>query len=317
MKILLLTCHWIGDNFWALQVIPYIRKEYPNAEIWVGIKSHSKDLLYGLIDQNKIIELNNVISDRHREDFKFSEYKNELKETKTHKFDIGVDLTGNRYSALFLFLVGVKKRIGLDLHKLSFLYNIKGGKFDYSKHLINRPFEVTSLLFPIIKPKYLKPTKSNLLRNELQKSIDFSFDDKLALLIPGAGWPEKQWHIDNFAECGKILEKNDYKIIIVGSTKELLLCKKLLSMLNDAVVFVKPLKEFIGMIPYIDIAIANDSGPAHLLAAAKIKTITIFCGNTDPDKCKPIGENVTVIQTANVNTGFEDVTKILTMNCSN
>ena len=32
-RILLLMCHWIGDTFWAMQIIPALRKRYPDAEI--------------------------------------------------------------------------------------------------------------------------------------------------------------------------------------------------------------------------------------------------------------------------------------------
>jgi ADP-heptose:LPS heptosyltransferase len=178
--IFLLISHWIGDNFWSLQVIPYLKKEYFAADIYVGIKGHSRGLLHGVIDDKYIIEINNVISDRHRGKYSFKEYTREIKKVREHKFDIGIDLSGNRYTAIFLFFPGVKNRVGLDLHKLSFLYNVRGWKFDYCKHLVNRPFEVAKLLFPIFVPDYPQPVRSNVLKCELQKQVIFSLDDKLA-----------------------------------------------------------------------------------------------------------------------------------------
>ena len=304
-------CHWIGDNFWSIQVIPAIKKKYPNSKIYVGIKGNSKDLLCGLIDEDKIIILNNVISDRHREKFNLREYRKELNIIKQHNFDLGVDLTGNRYSALFLFLSRVKERVGLDLHKLSFLYNIKGGKIDYTKHLINRPFETVNVLFPVGTPELLMKVKTNFTKVLLQKEIDFSLRDKIALLMPGAGWIDKQWSINNFIKVGQYLSEHGYTIVVAGSKQERILCEEIVGKINSSFTFIRPLKEFISLILYIDIAITNDSGPAHLLAAANVKTITLFSGNTDQGKCGPLGENVNVVKFKNKDEGLEGVVTIL------
>ena len=89
-KILLLMCNWIGDTFWGVQVIPAMKAQYPNAEIWTGIKPYSKDLLCGLIDEDKTIVLKSVISDRRRERFSLMQYLSEIKRAKKEKFDLAI-----------------------------------------------------------------------------------------------------------------------------------------------------------------------------------------------------------------------------------
>ena len=288
-------CNWMGDTFWAMQVIPAIKEKYPDAEIWAGVKSHSKDLLYGLIDDNKMIVLKNVISDRHREKFSFKECFSELKKVRKENFDLAIDLTGNRYSALFLFLGKCRKTVGLNTNKFSFLYSVKGPEFDYSQHLSKRPWEAVNILFPV-EPSSKMIVPSVTLTKEAEPEIAACLDKKTALLMPGAGWSEKLWPLNNFIECGKYLKKEGYEIIISGASGEKELCSALKKELPGSIIFIKPLKKLVALMPRIDLAITNDSGPAHLLAAFGIKIITIFCGNTEPAKCGPIGENAIAIK---------------------
>jgi len=295
-KVFLLMCHWMGDTFWAMQVIPEVKKLYPDAELWAGVKPFSKDLLYDLIDDNKIIILQNITSDRHRERFSFSAYFNELRRVRTDKFDLAIDLTLNRYSAIFLALAGIKQKTGLDVHNFSFLYNKKGTRFDNNRHLSERPWETLKVIDPKIqKPEWPFSPKSPVNRNELENKTGINLHEKIALLSPGAGWQEKQWPLEAFAACGNFLIDNGYKIIISGTEKERPLCEQLNTMLNKkGFVFIEKLSCFISLIPYIKLAITNDSGPAHLLAASGTKTIVLFL-TTDKNRCCPIGKNTIII----------------------
>lgn len=295
-KILLIICHWIGDSFWAMQVIGELRKKFPSAELWAGIKPWSRDLLYDLIDDDKILILNNIISDRHREEFSISEYVSEIRTVRNLSFDTVIDLTGNRYSALFLWLTRIKERVGLDLHKFSFLYTLRGPTFSKTRHLYEKPWETLRVLFFDIEiPKKLFPPKSSISKKGLEKQLGFTLEGKIALLVPGAGWKDKIWNLNNFAQCGEFFIENEYKIIICGNEKERALCEELNSKLNSkAYIFIRSLRDFIALLPYISIALTNDSGPAHLCAAAKVKLITVFLIDNDKNY-RPIGENVKVI----------------------
>lgn len=115
-----------------MQVITYLKKELPNLEIWVLTKPHSRDLFYKIIDEDKILTTTCITSDRHREKFSIINYFTTLVRIRKERFNSVIDLTGNRYSAVFLFLSGIKKRVGLKDHKFALLYNISAGKFDYS-----------------------------------------------------------------------------------------------------------------------------------------------------------------------------------------
>jgi len=302
-KILILMCHGLGVTFWSMLASTDIKKKYPDSEIWIGVKSQSKDLFFGLIDYDKTLELNNVIGDRHREKFLFKEYLSELRRVRREKFNIAIDLTGNRYSALFLFLCGIKKRIGLNLHKLSFLYTMKGPKFDFSTHLINKSIQTVNILFKCSRNNEQVLPEIAITDEALCSNIGITKEtlstEKIALLVPGAGWQEKCWDLNSFAECGNFLTNKGYKIIISGSPAEKALCVELSSMITNSITFNSNLKYFIALISYIDLAISNDNGAGHLIAASDKKLISIFCGNTDPRICGPIGRNVIIVEKEN------------------
>lgn len=285
-------CHWIGDSFWAMQVIPEIKRNFPDAELWAGIKIWSEDLLHDLIDTDKILILNNIISDRHREKFFFPNYIKELRVVRNHNFDIVLDLTCNRYSALFLWFTRIRNRVGLDLHKLSFLYTLKGTSFPNDRHLSQRPWETIKLLLnDVVIPEYLFPPGSSVQKDELEKQLGFSLDSKIALLAPGAGWKDKEWGLDNFAECGNFLIRNGYKVIISGSEKERSLCTELnIKLAGKAYIFIRELRAFIALLPCLSLAITNESGTGHIIAANNIFTFSILL-DKGRNIGNPIGEN--------------------------
>ena len=95
---------------------------------------------------------------------------------------------------------------------------------------------------------------------------------------------------------GIFLRKKGYTVFILGSESEQKLCQLLADKLSDSIILIKPLRELIALLFCIDIALTNDSGPAHLLAAFGIKTITVFCGNTQSERCGPIGHNVIIVK---------------------
>ncbi len=303
-KILLVACHWLGDSFWAMQVIPHLKKKYPKAELWVLCKPHSKDLLHGIIDKSHIIATTSILSDRKREKFSFKNYLKTVFAVRREKFDIALDLTGNRYSSIFLFLSGVKKRVGLKEGFFSFAYHCRGDKFDYSRHLINRPFEVVKLLCDDIKfdkNNILLP-HSPIVKAELSKLLGFDvINEHIGLLIPGAGWDSKKWNDNNFIKIGQLLVNHGYKVLIIGSKKEIELCKKISLQISDSITFNYELKYFISLLEHVNLSVSNDNGAGHLIAGYGKNLISIFCGETNPKLCGPIGSSVSIIEKDNCN----------------
>jgi ADP-heptose:LPS heptosyltransferase len=124
-----------------------------------------------------------------------------------------------------------------------------------------------------------------------------------ALLVPGtsASRPEKRWPVERFAELGKVLRERGLDILIIGGPQE--------SALAMAIQRKVQARDLTGRTDFAQIAslgaratlaVGNDTGPIHLIAAAGAPTLVLFSAASDPALCGPRG-HVAVLQAENLN----------------
>lgn len=121
--------------------------------------------------------------------------------------------------------------------------------------------------------------------------------ERLVIIQPGSGGPEKCWHIDNFLAVGKALVAEGMEVVFLLGPAELeRFDGSTIDDLNTAGMCLSelPLADVLGVLSYADCFVGNDSGITHLAAALGIRTIAVF-GPTDPQVYKPIGPLVTVL----------------------
>jgi len=121
----------------------------------------------------------------------------------------------------------------------------------------------------------------------------------VVLLIPGssAHRPEKRWPIDHYARLAERLQGEGFDIIIIGALQE--------SELAHAIQRRAPrARDLTGRTDFAQIAtlgakaalaVGNDTGPVHLIAAAGAPTIALFSSASNPALNAPRG-HVTVFQ---------------------
>jgi ADP-heptose:LPS heptosyltransferase len=121
----------------------------------------------------------------------------------------------------------------------------------------------------------------------------------VVLLVPGssAHRPEKRWPIDHYARLAERLQAEGLDIVIIGAMQE--------SELAHAIQRRTPrARDLTGRTDFAQIAalgaraalaVGNDTGPMHLIAAAGAPTIALFSSASDPALNAPRG-HVTVFQ---------------------
>lgn len=119
------------------------------------------------------------------------------------------------------------------------------------------------------------------------------------MFVPGGSShrPEKRWPVDNYAELARILYARGYDIVIIGSVQE--------TPLAHAIQRVAPrARDLTGRTDFARVAvlgakaalaIGNDTGPLHLVAAAGAPTVVLFSKASDPALTAPRGR-VTILQ---------------------
>ena len=113
-----------------------------------------------------------------------------------------------------------------------------------------------------------------------------------ALLVPGgsAHRPEKRWPVERFADLAVALRARGLDIVIIGGPQESALARTIQSRVQA--------RDLTGRTDFAQIAalgaraalaVGNDTGPLHLIAAAGAPTLALFSHASDPALCAPRG----------------------------
>ena len=120
-----------------------------------------------------------------------------------------------------------------------------------------------------------------------------------ALLVPGGSLhrPEKRWPASSYAQLAKVLKADGMDIVVIGGPQESTLARVIQKAVPTA-------RDLTGRTDFTQIAalgarailaVGNDTGPLHLIAAAGAPTIALFSKASDPALCAPRG-HVTVVR---------------------
>lgn len=119
------------------------------------------------------------------------------------------------------------------------------------------------------------------------------------LMVPGGGEnrPEKRWPVARYAELATLLRQRGYDIVIIGGPQESALARTIQKAVGHA-------RDLTGRTDFAQIAVlgaraalavGNNTGPVHLIAAAGAPTIALFDEGPEGLVNAPRG-HVTVIQ---------------------
>lgn len=143
----------------------------------------------------------------------------------------------------------------------------------------------------------IKTAEADIQRGkELLREIGLDAHEKLVVIQPGSGGPDKCWHLDNYLAVAKELGSKDIEVIFLLGPAELdrfsdATIKKIKSVakcLKDL-----SLMQVLRLLSCADGFIGNDSGITHLAAGLGVRTLAVF-GPTNPAVHKPIGPSVKV-----------------------
>ena len=117
-------------------------------------------------------------------------------------------------------------------------------------------------------------------------------DKRIILLFPGSGAASKNWPPENFALLAKLLAPPLEPLVVIGPAERSL--ESLFVTHSVARLREQPLGTVAGMAHIAAGFVGNDSGVAHLAAAAGAPGVASF-GPTDPKRWRPLGR-VRVLQ---------------------
>jgi ADP-heptose:LPS heptosyltransferase len=280
-KILITRLRFIGDIVLTTPVIRAVRKKFPNSYIAY------------LADKNAItlLENNPYLDELIPFDFSWTlkEQLNFIRNLRTKKFDLVIDLFGNPRSAILSLLSGAKTRIGGEFGWRKYLYTHPIPRSEERKNAIKfhldylKPIGITfdePLSYEDMKTEIFLSHDEKSWAKKYLKSKGIDLNKKTVGIHPGATWPAKMWFKENFAElANRIALKLNTNVIITHSENETELAIEVFNLTSRKNIFVLDalnLRQLASVLSLLDLYISNDCGPMHISVAVGTKTIGIF-----------------------------------------
>ncbi|MGD9034653.1 MAG: lipopolysaccharide heptosyltransferase I [Desulfobacteraceae bacterium] len=307
-SILIIKLSAIGDVVHTLPFLEVLRDNFPEARVdWVVEEESSQ-----IIDAHEGID-NVIISRRKswrkrllkgREGFAaLREIIRFLKELRSNKYDLVIDLQGLFKSAILTGLSRGKSKIGPNW-----------GREGSQLFLTERPFFVEADKHAV--DKYLKVAeylgcekdswKGHIpIRESDKSSIDKVLDDKgvkdqkLVAINPFAKWTTKLWQPERFAALADRMQRElGCGIIFTGSGQDRAEIDEIMERMHEKSTNLAgdtTLKELAYLYSKCQLLVTTDTGPMHIAAAMDCPVVALF-GPTAPWRTGPYGKGHTVIR---------------------
>ena len=302
MKILVELLHGLGDTVCALPMLKITRDNYPNAEIYVVVKSKAQaDLVYA-----SRIKINEIIYwDVHRcsliENFKMIKY------LRSYKFDYGISSVNTPVHKARIFMgslkcknaIGIQHIYGKTFDDLKDKYHFVEANLLTIKSICSLPnFKVYPKLYAndkdidYVQDKIRKLNPNNTIIGVCIGNGDYSLKNRW---LRTGKVITKGWGIENTNDLIVRLLKSKHNVILFGGAME----KELLMQLDEKVLRNENLvnlvaetnvSQSIAAAAICDLVVGVDTGMQHISAAVGAKTLTIF-GPTSPKMCGAYSES--------------------------
>ncbi|MCT7577931.1 glycosyltransferase family 9 protein [Aliarcobacter butzleri] len=245
---------WLGDAIMATPAIENLIKTYPDAQITL-LGSFVSTLAFQGYPNIKRVIVDDTKKSGNR-------YKNLISLAKSiERVDLAISFRRSISSKFMMFFIKAKKKFNYrrltkkEIH-LCIRYN------DFVNKVLNLKNEVGDLKL------YFKP---------------FNYGKPTLGINPGATYGSaKRWYPEEFAKIAIEMSKK-YDIVIFGGPAETNIAKDIENeLVSKGITNYQNLAgkttipELIEKIAGLDLFITNDSGPMHIAAAYKVKTVAIF-----------------------------------------
>jgi len=227
-----------------------------------------------------------------------------LKLLAEERYDLVVDLQCNDRSWLLLAAAKLLGRAPkwLVSRKSGFPYSFRNEPHSTDVpaiQLLRMPLQLMGL-----SPEADKPILHS--GEEDRKAVELMLKplngQRFAILVPGcsAAGAHKRWGSHRYAELGELLLASGEveKIVILGAGDEADVCQQVAYELADGALNLcgkTALTHIVPLAENADLIVSNDTGVAHIAAAAG-RPMIVVCGPTLAIRVKPLGEHVKAIQ---------------------
>jgi ADP-heptose:LPS heptosyltransferase len=140
----------------------------------------------------------------------------------------------------------------------------------------------------------------------------FGLPARFALLVPGGAphRPTKRWPAEHFAALARQLLSQGITPVLIGRTAEQAEITAIQANCPEAISLCDQtsIADLAALGRMAALSVGNDTGPMHIIAAARCPSLVLYSAESDPRKISPRGEWVRLLQRPSLqNLSLEDV----------
>jgi heptosyltransferase I len=287
VRILVVRLGAMGDVFHAMPAVASLKASFPGAALTWAIDPKWAPLLDGCPWVDEIIPF-----DRRNA----GSVGRALADLRRECFDIAVDFQGLLKSSLLLRAARAEVRFGFERDQLrepaaGILYDRRSPAL--SAHVVDKNLDLAQTAGATVRrAEFFVPVGAS------EGALP---DDPFVLANPLAGWPAKQWPLDNYAALARRLkEDRGWSLVLNGPPS----AAPQLEAVTGVHVHLSGLPGLIDATRRAVAVVGLDSGPLHLAAALGKPGAALF-GPTDPRRNGPYGGSFTVLRALDAVTSYK------------
>ncbi len=275
-RVLIMRVDNIGDVVMATSLVRELKKNiFKNARIDLLVRPEAVPLLRNNPYAAEIIPYRGMRT---------------AAQVRAKDYDVAIEPRGDLRYIFFLFMAGVKRRVGFDraggAYMLTDIVPYKSGM-----PMTARNMEIVRYFDKEVKAEAhseLFETETGAKEaDELLKAIDTR--KKTVGIFPCSKFASKEWEPAKFGMLAKKISDEGFVPAICGSDSEIEKCGQVADNSGGSAVNLAGKLSLEGLVSFVkrcDCVIGNDSAPAHIAAALDVPVI-IVSGPMDADIVKP------------------------------
>lgn len=281
-SIFVLRNNGIGDLICITPLFEMLKTAYPNSKLVVGISNWHENILSNNPYIDQVIRINapwhNQFVDNKGVWGKFFYlFSKEVRQLRSFKFDLGIDVLGSHWGSLLLLLSNCTTRIGVEGYAGGHTANHKNIRFKLDCHITDAAIEQGIIAgcrrYPNKRPQiFLTKEESNQVFFR-----DISSHLKNIVLAPGCSFEEKSWGNNNFTQLARVLiNTKDFQVVVVGSKLDRHKIAIPSSERFESLCGNLSLRESASLVSQADFVITNSSLCMHLAGAFSTPSLTLL-----------------------------------------
>lgn len=280
-RVLVVRLRSIGDTVLTTPTLFALRRFLPDTQIDILLEDWVAPVIEGLNLVDRVIAI--------ARDSKTARARM-ARELRAARYDVVYNLHGGTTATLLTRATGAKHRVGFEHYQYARLHtDVAPSSHEIwqrpSLHSVEQQLALigwTGVPVTDRPATRLAVTEASLLsvteKLRAASGEDFSDGQPLAVLHPTAAFETKQWATENFARVAEELTARGLKPVAIVSPKEALVVDSLKQQSSAPIIGLSDLSlpEVTALASRARLFVGNDSGIAHIAAAAGAPCIVVF-----------------------------------------